>query len=202
LYGPGTPEEIVTPLPGYPGLPPGSYSGHRAEFDADLPNGEIAIWSGVFRWGTYPNGDRVRSSLSPGSTIRVQYDYEYLDDAGAVQTASADELHVIGGWSQETAIPIDSVLMEGPLRVVEETYRVPALPVNNPDMLVGRRYWVFWSSPRPMYDLRDVSDGGSRVRQSSDVFYCTVTPEFPSLVRDRLAASNSMDKYRPNLPIP
>jgi len=79
---------------------------------------------------------------------------------------------------------------------------VPSLPVATPDMLVARRYWIFWSSPRPLYDLRDAGDGGSEVRQSSDIYYCTVTPEFPSLVRERLAASNAMDRFRPNLPYP
>lgn len=202
LYGPGTPEETVGALPAYPGLPPGSYSGHRAEFDADMQNGEIAIWLGVYRWVVYPDGQRRHSPLGPGGQIRVQYDYEYLDDAGNVQTASADEVHTIGDWSQETIVPIDSVLSEGPLRVVEETYRVPSLPVATPDMLVARRYWIFWSSPRPLYDLRDAGDGGSEVRQSSDIYYCTVTPEFPSLVRERLAASNAMDRFRPNLPYP
>ncbi len=201
LVGPGTPEEIVVPLPPYPGLPPGSYGGNRAEYDADMANGEIAIWRGVFRWVQYPNGDQRRSSLHPGSQIRVQYRYQYLDDAGNIAQSMADELHRIGGWSQETIIPIDSVLSEGPLRVSEETYTVPAFP-GSADRVVARRYWVFWSSPRPIYDLRLAGAGGSIVRQSSDIFYCTLQPEFPTLVRERLGANNAKDRFRPSLPYP
>lgn len=190
LQGPGMPVEVIDLIEDddFPNLPV------RAEFDVDYANGEVAVWKGTYRWVEYPNGDVRRSGVN---TVRVIYDYQYVDEDGNRQTATANEVHTVGGWSEETVLPIDTVLSEGPLRVAEETFRTPALPDGDTPFVVGRRYWVFWTSPRPVYDLRLPGDGGSVVRQASNVYYCAVTPEHPTLLRHRRASSNAPDLYRP-----
>lgn len=178
LVGPGMPTEELGPLPDYPGLQ------SRLEWDVDVANGRIVVWPGVYRWKTSPSGSQHhRSAVTAGTPIEVTY----TDDNGNTHT----EQHVIGGWSQEIAIPLDTVVSEGPLRVAEETYTVAPDPGAGagPDMTwpVAYRYWLFWTSTRPLYDLRDSGAGGSMVRQSSDIYYCTVNPDAPQLVTARLS---------------
>ncbi len=201
LVGPGMPAETAEPIDNentsHQGAMPKGWDGStRNEFDVDAPNGEIAIWPGVTRWVRYPNGDWRRAGVG---TVRIKYRYQYVDAAGAVQTAEANEVHSVGGWSEETVIPIDTVLAEGPLRVAEETYRVPALQGQATPTVVARRYWVFWTSPRPGYDLRLPAAGvpGSQVYQSSDIFYCAINPEFPTLVGSRERSDQATQRFRP-----
>jgi len=110
-----------------------------------------------------------------GHVIRV--DYTSATSAGA-QT----EYHRIIGWSKETPVPVDTVVSEGKLDVIPETYAIP-------DGLGGAgtvdlvRYWLFWSSPRATYDVRAAGNDGQQVHQSSDVYCAVVAPEYGSLIR-------------------
>jgi hypothetical protein len=188
LTGPGMPTEVVGALPGPPGYPA------RPEWDVDLTNGTVAVWPGVYRWVTSPNGSQTnRSPVAPGTSVRIEYD----DTLGIHRT----EVHAIGGWSQEVVVPIDTVVSEGPLRVAEETYTVSStVGVLGPDMTwpVARRYWVFWTSPRPLYDLPTATNAtGGIVRQSSDIYYCAVSPEYPQLVTARRSSTFAYDDFLP-----
>lgn len=111
-----------------------------------------------------------------GNLIRVTY-----TSAGPGGTRT--EVHRIVGWSTETPVPVNTVVSEGALRVVPEIYEVP-------DGLGGSgtvdvvRYWLFWSSPRAVYDVRAAASDGQRIKQSSDVYCAVVAPEYASLIRE------------------
>jgi len=186
LVGPGMPGECaVDPTP--TALPEAAGGGTRNEYDVDLTSGEIALWPGIYRWVRYPNSAEVHAGIG---TVLVTY----RGGDGQVHT---DEPHAVGGGSQETVIPIDTVLSEGPLRVAEETYSVPRTSdtADTGRWPVARRYWIFWTSPRPLFDLRNVGAGGGNVLQSSDIYYCTVAPEFPTLQPQRYATDQARDTF-------
>jgi len=105
-----------------------------------------------------------------GHRIRVTYD----DGSGTTQV----EQHRVIGWSTETPVPVNTVIAEGPLRVVPEVYAVPGASFET------ARYWLVWSSPRPVYDLRAPGSNGQQVHQSSDVYVAVVAPEYSSLIAD------------------
>jgi hypothetical protein len=188
LVGPGMPTETLSwPVVNqtrddYPSLAPG-----WNEYDVDMTNGTVSLWPGAFRWWEYAHGEHVMDYFEPGTTFLVTY----TDLNGTVHT---DEAHTIGGWSQETIVPIDTVISEGPLRVAEETYTVPAraVPQANDPAPVSWRYWISWTSPRPVYDLRTYLP-----QQSSDIYYCAVQPEFPALVRESIASTFARNAFRP-----
>jgi len=116
--------------------------------------------------------------------LRVEY-----DDG----TTTRVERHQVIGWSQEMVVPVDTVVGEGAMVAVPEAFDVPnaegADPATNGAPAV--RYWLFWSSPRGVYDLRLVENGGTRVEgdlpihPSSDIYSAVVAPDFGSLVPER-----------------
>lgn len=105
-----------------------------------------------------------------GHRIRVTY----TDAQGFTQK----EQHRVVGWSIETPVPVNTVISEGPLRVVPEVYTVPG------DSFQTVRYWLIWSSARPVFDLRTAAAGGQVVQQSADVYMAAVAPEYGSLIAD------------------
>jgi hypothetical protein len=141
-----------------------------------------------------PNDDAGIYSVNPaliGHRLQVTY-----DGAGGTYT----EIHQVIGWSQEMVVPVDTVVGEGAFVAVPEEFRVPRVegadPVTNGIPAV--RYWLYWASPRGVYDLRLVEDpGGTRyqptganphdlpVHPSSDIYTAVVAPEFGSLVPER-----------------
>lgn len=197
LQGPGMPTETVyMPVSNsyqddFDALPTIDGTQPLPEYDVDMANGTIAIWPGVFRWYEYNNTSsgaktHAKHYLGQGSTIWVTY----TDMNGVVHQ---NEPHQIGGWSQETVIPIDTVLSEGPFRAAEETYSVPWSPsaAAGDPRLVAWRYWMSWASPRPVFDIRT-----QQMRQSSDVYFCTVAPEFPALFGQATASSYAHKDFR------
>jgi len=80
---------------------------------------------------------------------------------------------------------------------VPESFGVPA-EEGSATTIPAVRYWLFWSSPRGVYDLRLVEDpngtryrpGGANpqdlaVHPSSDIYMAVVAPEFGALVPER-----------------
>ncbi len=123
------------------------------------------------------NGIITLSEMSRiGHVIRV----DYTDAAGAT---ARSEYHRIIGWSTETPLPINTVVSEGPLRVIPENYQIPDGTGGTGKCDVVR-YWLFWSSPRSTYDVRVVGSDGQRAHQSSDVYCAVVAPEYGSLIRE------------------
>ena len=72
------------------------------------------------------------------------------------------------------------------------------------------RYWLFWSSPRGVYDLRLVEDAAATrfqpgsgqafdlaVHPSADVYAAVVAPEFGSLMPERALWSVRADPTAP-----
>ncbi|MGI5816671.1 MAG: hypothetical protein ACOX9R_01095 [Armatimonadota bacterium] len=117
--------------------------------------------------------DPVTSLSRIGHRIAVTYQ----DADGATRT----ERHRVVGWSLETPVPINAVISEGPVRVTPEVYTVDPGGITPFETV---RYWLTWSSPRGVYDLRPAAAGGQRVHQSSDVYLAVVAPEHSSLIAD------------------
>ena len=94
-------------------------------------------------------------------------------------------------------MPLDTVVSEGPLRVAEEVYNVPRTGnlTDTGRWPVSRRYWLFWTSPRPLYDLRDPAGAGGVLRQTSDIYYCAVAPQFPTLLDQRYSTNQTRDTF-------
>lgn len=117
------------------------------------------------------------------------------------------EQHQVIGWSREMVVPLDTVIGEGSFVAVPEVFDVnmnegAGGAVNAPAV----RYWLFWSSPRGVYDLRLVEDTkGTRytpgagqpydpaVHPSSDIYSAVVAPEFGSLAPERTIPALSPD---------
>lgn len=108
------------------------------------------------------------------------------------------ERHQVIGWSQEMVVPLDTVIGDGSMVAVPEAFDVP--PIEGAAASVPAvRYWLFWSSPRGVYDLRLVEDNGTRVagdlavHPSSDIYSAVVAPDFGSLAPERTAPTISPD---------
>ncbi|MEN6404805.1 MAG: hypothetical protein ABFD94_22865, partial [Armatimonadia bacterium] len=72
---------------------------------------------------------------------------------------SYSERHQVIGWSREMVVPVDTVVGEGSLVAVPEQFNVPATDPADPAVLVPAvRYWLFWSSPRGVWDMRLVEN--------------------------------------------
>lgn len=105
------------------------------------------------------------------------------------------ERHQVIGWSREIVVPVDTVVGEGSLVAVPEQFSVPATDPADPNVLTPAvRYWLFWSSPRGVWDMRLVENpAGTRatgpydapVHPSSDIYTAVVAPEFGSLAPER-----------------
>lgn len=106
-------------------------------------------------------------------------------------TTTRIERHQVIGWSQEMIVPIDTVIGEGALVAVPEAFSVPAAEGSSAN-IPAVRYWLFWSSPRGVYDLRLVENTGSRaagdlaIHPSSDIYMAVIAPEFGSLMPERI----------------
>lgn len=114
------------------------------------------------------------------------------------------ERHQIVGWSTENIVPVDTVIGEGPLVAVPEIYDVP--DGTGAGTMPAVRYWLFWSSPRGVWDLRLAEDpAGTRVGPgaggvpdmpvhiSTDIFSAVVAPEFGSLRPEMTVSSVTSD---------
>jgi len=124
-----------------------------------------------------PNGIVV---FAP-SQIGTLHTFNYTGPDGQAHV----ETHQVMGWSADTPVPINSVTAEGPLTVVPEyyTYKVGSNSFNT------TRYWLFWSSPRPVYDLRAAGNNGEAIHQSSDAYSAVVVPQIDNLTREIEAGS-------------
>ena len=92
-------------------------------------------------------------------------------------------------------VPVDTVVGEGSLVAVPEHFDVPATDPADPNVFMpASRYWLYWSSPRGVWDMRLVENpAGTRatgpydapVHPSSDIYTAVVAPEFGSLAPER-----------------
>ncbi len=106
--------------------------------------------------------------------VRVTY-------TGAGSAAIVDEQHLAMSWTQERRVPIDAEVAAGPLSVAHESY---AATVLGGTVTVGR-FWLAWSSPRSLLDLRPAGGGGGgALRQSADVYLASVVPTLSTAVSD------------------
>jgi len=114
------------------------------------------------------------------------------------------ERHQVVGWSTENVVPVDTVIGEGPLVAVPEMYEVPD-GGGGGGVMPAVRYWLFWSSPRGVWDMRLAEDpDGTRapgaggvpdmpVHTSTDIYSAVVAPEFGSLRPEMTVSSVTSD---------
>lgn len=144
----------------------------------DLTSGE-ALVDGTSYVVAEPNdGIIVVEPGEPASLPRAGHRIEvhYTDGGGVSRT----EQHRVIGWSIETPVPVNTVVSEGPLRVIPEVYEttVGATTFNSV------RFWLVWSSTRGVYDLRSAAAGGQRVHEAADLYLAVVAPEYANLISD------------------
>lgn len=147
------------------GWSPALTAGQTGDYTVNARSGIISMVADGYRTGNTTGVFWLQSS-NDGARLRIAYN-------GLV------EEHRIIGWSQETPAPVDTVQNEGPLRVAPEIYTVSAGGGNTMPTV---RYWLIWSSPRPIYDLRLVA---SVLHQSSDVYLGTVVPRYGAALREQ-----------------
>jgi hypothetical protein len=117
--------------------------------------------------GGYPAGVWWLGSNWEGVRLRVSYNG--LPDP---------EYYRVQGWSQALPVPLDLVGNEGALRGVPEIYPVAGGPMDTV------RYWLAWTSPRPLFDLRDPAGGGGVIHSSSDVYSASLIPDYGGAPRE------------------
>lgn len=147
------------------------------------PSGAVSavhdLTSGVSLTGQYTQDDGLltvnaaagESPLSPrriGHRVRVEY-----SDTGGIDRV---EQHRVLGWSVEMPVPVNNVVGEGPLRVFREIRQIGGQDAT--------RFWLVWSSPRGVYDIRPDDEEGQRVHQATDAYLAVVSPDYSSLVAD------------------
>lgn len=147
---------------------------------AEGPDYTVDANTGTIEVNPQRIGQFLRVAYSDGTTTRV-------------------ERHEVIGWSREMVVPVDTVVGEGSMVAVPESYRVPVAE-GSATLIPAVRYWIFWSSPRGVYDLRLVENSASRVagdvsvHPSSDIYSAVVTPEFGQLAPERVAPTVSPDR--------
>ncbi len=144
-------------------------AGQTGDYTYNPVSGIITMTADGYRGGSTPGVFWLRSAYD-GARIRIGY------NGGLV------EEHRVMGWSQETTAPVDTVQNEGPLRAVPEIYSVSA---GGGNLMPAVRYWLVWSSPRAVYDLRLAGNNGSVLQQSSDVYLGTIVPRYGAALREQ-----------------
>ena len=117
----------------------------------------------------------------PSAQIGNQFIFSYVGP----DSATCNERHLVLGWSNEMPVPISSVTAESSaLTVTPETYQPLAIRGGKAETLDNTRYWLFWSSPRAIFDLRTAASNGQAIHQSGDIFTATVKPQSNTLSRE------------------
>jgi hypothetical protein len=143
--------------------------GQTQDYTVNADSGIISMVADGYRTGDTRGVFWLKSALD-GARVRVQYNGGVLEE------------HRVIGWSQETSVPVDTVQNEGPLRAVPEIYTVSN---GAGGRMSAVRYWLVWSSPRAVYDLRLPAANGSVLHQSSDIYLGTVVPQYGQALREQ-----------------
>ncbi|HEY3397104.1 MAG TPA: hypothetical protein VGM19_05525 [Armatimonadota bacterium] len=152
----------------FPPISGASVTGAAGNFSVNQNAGIVTLGGNAATTGVF-----WLQSPYEGAAVEVRY-------SGA-DGANHTEIHRVMGWSQEQPVPVDTVQNEGPLRVAAEP--VPLLG----GAMTSWRYWLIWSSPRPVYDLRAAGNNGAVIHQSSDVFLGAVVPPYGTGLREQEA---------------
>jgi hypothetical protein len=110
----------------------------------------------------------------------------YTDDTGTERR----EGHAFPGWTRERQVPVETELCVGPFTVRPELYMASDGSTSSPAI----KFWLIWTSPRALLDLRDPAAGGGGIRQSADVYLATVIPELNNSVAEPIVCSIPSDK--------
>ncbi|MBC7286618.1 MAG: zinc ribbon domain-containing protein [Armatimonadetes bacterium] len=96
-------------------------------------------------------------------------------------SGAVTERRLAPGWTRERRVEIDTELMSGPFTVRPEPANVTAPSGQTMEV---PRFWLVWSSPRALLDLRSAASGGGALRQTSDIFTAVVVPDVNSAVAE------------------
>lgn len=102
-------------------------------------------------------------------------------------SGTVTEEHIAVGWTEERRVPVETELAVGPFTVRPERYTLTV--GGNPVPAI--KFWLTWTSPRALLDLRPVANGGGGIRQSADVYVATVIPDLNSAVAEPVRSSIS-----------
>lgn len=141
----------------------------------------------------------VTVDADPGIlTVSTAYSGHYLRVAyQGADGAAHVERHQVIGWSREMLVPVATVVGEGSPVAVPELYSIPSVEGGAGSAITAVRYWLFWASPRGVYDLRLTEGPKGRVapytgttydlpvHPSSDIYTAVVAPEFGGLAPER-----------------
>jgi hypothetical protein len=154
--------------------------------------GNVQYWDGS-GWADLPANyvgfpdtgvivDRAMSVASRPRWLRLRY----TDDTGTER----QEGHAFPGWTRERQVPVETELCVGPFTVRPELYMASDGSTSSPAI----KFWLIWTSPRALLDLRDPAAGGGGIRQSADVYLATVIPELNNSVAEPIVCSIPSDK--------
>ena len=143
-------------------------------------SGTVEYWDGdsweslpTPRYATYGETGYVVDTQMTLVTLPTVMLLQYTG-AGAVR----QERRTFVGWTEERRVPVETEVVVGPFSVARETY--PAAPGAAQTIT---RFWLAWSSPRAVYDLRSGA-AGQDWRQSADVYLATVVPNLHAVVAE------------------
>lgn len=144
-------------------------------------SGTVQYWDGSSwqnlptpRYVTYPDTGYIADTNMTLTTLPTVMLLQYTG-AGAVR----QERRTFVGWTEERRVPVETEMVVGPFSVAQETYS--AAPGAAQTIT---RFWLAWSSPRAIYDLRPAAANGADWRQSADVYLATVVPNLHTAVAE------------------
>lgn len=155
-------------------------------------SGTVQYWDGS-SWQDLPT-PRYVTYEDTGYIADTEMTLTALPHSELLQYSGAggqrQERRVFVGWTQERRVPIEAEVTIGPFSAAQETYTVRYGP-QPADRRTVTRFWLAWSSPRAVYDLRpanapDPDDRGGDWRQSADVYLATVVPNLHAAVAEPL----------------
>jgi len=126
----------------------------------------------------------VRTMGIADAPLKLRVTYTPAGASGSVQ-----ERHAAVGWTQERRVPVETALAVGPFTVRPERYTLSIGGTNVPAI----KFWLAWTSPRALLDLRTVANGGGGIRQSADVYLATVVPELNNAVAEPVSVPFTAD---------
>ncbi len=118
----------------------------------------------------------IRNFRITSTPWRIRVVYTPAGAAGPVT-----EEYTALGWTLPKQVPVETDVSLGPFAVAAEAYTALGVPVV--------KFWLAWTSPRALLDLRPPASGGGGLVQSSDVYLATVVPEVNSLIAEPVQAS-------------
>ena len=176
-YGPGAPARQPNSTEFLYKLWAPAVQVNRPPFAGGVTYWDGSGWSGLgANYSTYPETGVIVNNAMEVNARPQGMRLQYTDNTGVAQT----EGHAYVGWSQERRVPVETELSLGPFTVRPELY----LASDGATAMPAIKFWLAWTSPRALLDLRPVGGGGGGIRQSADNYLATVIPDLNNAVAE------------------